>query len=227
MEVPVYNLAGEVVKNIEISDQVFAVPFNQAVVHQALVRQRANARQGTASTKTRGEVSGSTQKMFRQKGTGLARAGSRRSPLRRGGGIAFGPKPRSYRQAMPKKMRRLAIRCVLSAKARDGELRILEQLKFDQPRTMEMAQTLAALGVDSSVLIATSEPEDNVIKSARNLVRIKTIPANLINVVDILSHKVLLMTEAAVRKTEQLWGQRLSQGESNASLRGVTPSVDN
>ena len=227
MEVPVYNLAGEVVKNIEISDQVFAVPFNQAVVHQALVRQRANARQGTASTKTRGEVSGSTQKMFRQKGTGLARAGSRRSPLRRGGGIAFGPKPRSYRQAMPKKMRRLAIRCVLSAKARDGELRILEQLKFDQPRTMEMAQTLAALGVDSSALIATSEPEDNVIKSARNLVRIKTIPANLINVVDILSHKVLLMTEAAVRKTEQLWGQRLSQGESNASLRGVTPSVDN
>lgn len=218
MEVPVYNLAGEVIKHIEISDHIFAVPFNEAVVHQAMVRQRANARQGTASTKTRGEVSGSSRKLFRQKGTGLARAGSRKSPLRRGGGITFGPKPRSYRQAMPKKMRQLALRCVLSAKAREGELRILEQLKFDQPKTKEMAQILAALGVDSSALIATSEPEAGIVKSARNLTGIKITPASLLNVVDILSHRILLMTEAAVRKAEQIWGQRLSQGESNASL---------
>ena len=218
MEVPVYSLAGEVVKHIEISDQVFAVPFNQAVVHQALVRQRANSRQGTASTKTRSEVSGSSRKLFRQKHTGSARAGSRKSPLRRGGGIIFGPKPRSYWQAMPKKMRRLALRCVLSAKARDGELKVLEQLGLDQPGTKEMVQTLAALGVDSSALIATFEPEGNVVKSTRNLAGIKTMPANLLNVVDILSHKMLLMTEAAVRKAEQLWGERLSQGGSNASL---------
>ncbi len=218
MEVPVYNLAGEVIKHIEISDHIFAVPFNEAVVHQAMVRQRANARQGTASTKTRGEVSGSSRKLFRQKGTGLARAGARKSPLRRGGGITFGPKPRSYRQAMPKKMRQLALRCVLSAKAREGELRILEQLKFDQPKTKEMAQILAALGVDSSALIATSEPEAGIVKSARNLTGIKITPASLLNVVDILSHRILLMTEAAVRKAEQIWGQRLSQGESNASL---------
>ena len=218
MEVPVYNLAGEVIKHIEISDHIFAVPFNKAVVHQAMVRQRANARQGTASTKTRGEVSGSSRKLFRQKGTGLARAGSRKSPLRRGGGITFGPKPRSYRQAMPKKMRQLALRCVLSAKAREGELRILEQLKFDQPKTKEMAQILAALGVDSSALIATSEPEAGIVKSARNLTGIEITPASLLNVVDILSHRILLMTEAAVRKAEQIWGQRLSQGESNASL---------
>ena len=218
MEVPVYNLAGEVIKHIEISDQVFAVPFNEAVVHQALVRQQANARQGTASTKTRSEVSGSSRKLFRQKGTGLARAGGRKSPLRRGGGITFGPKPRSYRQAMPKKMRQLALRCVLSAKAREGELRVLEQLKLDQPKTKEMAQILAALGVDSSALIATSEPETGVVKSARNLTGIKITPASLLNVVDILSHKILLMTEAAVRKAEQIWGQKLSQGESNASL---------
>lgn len=218
MEVPVYNLAGEVIKHIEISDHIFAVPFNEAVVHQAMVRQRANARQGTASTKTRGEVSGSSRKLFRQKGTGFARAGARKSPLRRGGGITFGPKPRSYRQAMPKKMRQLALRCVLSAKAREGELRILEQLKFDQPKTKEMAQILAALGVDSSALIATSEPEAGIIKSARNLTGIEIIPASLLNVVDILSHRILLMTEAAVRKAEQIWGQRLSQGESNASL---------
>ena len=227
MEVPVYSLTKEVVKHIEISDDVFGVPFNQAVVHQAMVRQRANARQGTASTKTRGEVSGTTKKLFRQKGTGSARAGSIKSPLRRGGGITFGPKPRSYRQAMPKKMRQLALRCVLSAKAGDGELMILEQLKLDEPKTKEMVRILVALGVDSSALIATSEPEENIVKSARNLPGIKTIPASLLNVIDILSYKMLLMTEVAVRKVEQLWGQRLSQGGSSASLRGVTPSSNN
>ena len=221
MRVPVYSLAGEVVEHIKISDEVFAVPFNEAVVHQALVRQQANARQGTSSTKTRSEVSGSTRKMFRQKGTGLARAGSRRSPLRRGGGIIFGPKPRSYRQAMPKKMRQLALRCTLSAKAKDKELKVLKELKLEQPRTKEMVQILAALGVDSSVLIVTDEPEDNVVKSARNLRGIKTMPASVLNVVDILSYKILLMTVAAVRKAEQLWG------EKSASLRGIATSANN
>ena len=207
MQVPVYNLAGEVVGHTEISDGVFAVPFNEAVVHQVMVRQRANARQGTASTKTRAEVAGSSRKLFRQKHTGMARAGSRRSALRRGGGIVFGPKPRDYSQAIPKKMRRLALKCVLSAKARDGELMVLEQLRLDEPKTRLMAQVLTALGVaDSSALIVNSEPEDNVIKSARNLLGIKMMPANLLNVVDILSHKMLLMTVSAVRRAEQLWG---------------------
>jgi len=218
VQVPVYSLDGEVIKHIEISDRVFAVPFNQTVVHQAMVRQQANARQGTASTKTRGEVSGSTRKLYRQKHTGFARAGSRRSPLRRGGGIVFGPKPRSYRQVMPKKMRQLALRCVLSAKAKDGELMVVEQLKFDEPRTKAMAQILAALGADSSALIVTKEAEANVAKSARNLPGIKTMPASLLNVVDILSCRTLLMTEAAVRKAEELWGEKVSQGEGNASL---------
>ncbi len=218
MQVAVYSLTGEVVKHIEISDQVFAAPFNQALVHQALVRQRANTRQGTASTKMRSEVSGSTRKLFRQKGTGMARAGSRKSPLRRGGGITFGPQPRSYRQAMPKKMRRQALRCVLSAKARDEELKVLEQLEFEEPKTKEMARIMAALGVDSSALIVTGKPQGNVVQSARNLAGIKTIPASLLNVVDILSFKMLLMTEAAVRKAEELWGQRLSREVSNASL---------
>jgi len=218
VQVPVYSLNGEVIKHIEVSDRVFAAPFNQAVVHQAMVRQQANARQGTASTKTRSEVSGSGRKLYRQKHTGLARAGSRRSPLRRGGGIAFGPKPRSYRQAMSKKMRQLALRCVLSAKARDGELMVVEQLKFDEPKTKDMVRILAALGVDSSALIVTREPEAKVVKSARNLPGIRTLPASLLNVVDILSYKALLMTEAAVRRAEELWGEKLSQGESNASL---------
>jgi len=218
VQVPVYSLTGEVVEHVEISDQVFAVPFNEGVVHQAMVRQQANARQGTASTKTRSEVSGSSAKLFRQKGTGLARAGSRRSPLRRGGGITFGPQPRSYRQAMPKKMRQLAIRCVLSAKAGDGELKVLKELKLKEPKTKQMAQILTALGVDSSALIVTSEPEDSVVKSARNLKGIKTMPANLINVLDILSYKILLMTVTAVRKVEQLWGKKLAEEVKHASV---------
>lgn len=218
MQVPVYSLTGEVVKEIEISDQVFGVPFNEAVVHQAMVRQLANARQGTASTKTRGEVAGATGKLFRQKGTGMARAGSRRSPLRRGGGITFGPKPRSYRQSLPKKMHRIALRCVLSAKAGDGELKVLEQLSFEEPKTKEMSRILGALGVDFSALIVTGEAEKTVVKSARNLAGTKTLPASLLNVVDLLSYRILLMTEAAVRKAEQLWGEKPPQEVEHASV---------
>ena len=208
MQVPVYSLSGEVVKQIEVSDHVFAVPFNEAVVHQAVVAQKANARQGTANTKTRGEVAGSSRKLYRQKHTGLARAGSKKSPTRRGGGVIFGPKPRSYRQEMPKRMRQLALRCALSAKTRDKELMVLEKLELKQPKTKEMATILAALGVDSSALIVTGKPEGNVFKSARNLAGVKTLPANILNVADVLSCKRLLITEAGVRKAEELWGEK-------------------
>ena len=227
MQVPVYSLSGEIARHIDISDRVFAEPFREAVVHQAMVRQQANVRQGTASTKTRREVAGSSRKLFRQKHTGYARAGSLRSPLRRGGGVIFGPKPRSYRQAMPKKMRRLALRCMLSAKVRAGELRVIEELKLSEPKTKEMVRILAALGLDTSTLIVTGEVEANVVKSARNLALVKTLPANILNLVDLLSHRALLMTESAVRKAEELWGGGLSQGGSRASLRGVAPSGDN
>ncbi len=227
MQIPVYSLNGEVVRQIEVSDRVFGVPFNEAVVHQAMVSQQANARQGTASTKTRGNVAGSTRKLYRQKGTGYARAGSKKSPLRRGGGITFGPHPRSYRQALPKKMRRLALRCVLSAKAGDGELKVLEKLNFTEPKTKKMVEILTALGVDSSALIVTPEPEENVIKSARNLAEIKTMPASVLSVLDILSYKMLLMTEAAVRIVERIWGNGKTQGGESASVRGAAPSTDN
>jgi large subunit ribosomal protein L4 len=150
--------------------------------------------------------------MYRQKHTGLARAGDRRSPTRVGGGVAFGPQPRDYRKEMPKKMRQLALRCTLSAKVRDGELMVLEELKLDEPKTKLMAGILVALGVDSAALVVTSQPEKNVILSARNLAGIKTLPANLLNVLDILSYKKLLLTETSVRKIEELWGG------SNASL---------
>lgn len=216
MQVPVRNASGQVVEQLEIEDNIFALPFNQAVVHQAMVRQLANARLGTADTKTRGEVSGSTRKLFLQKHTGRARRGSRRSPLLRGGGVVFGPHPRSYRQRMPKKMRRLALKCILSAKAQSGELVVVDQLGLSQPKAKEMLQIVKALGVDSSALIVTPEPEVNIIKSARNLPRIKTLPAALLNVVDLLSYKFLIITIAGLRRIEQIWGRGLAV--ENASL---------
>ena len=162
MQVPVYNIGGEVVKNIEISDAVFAVPFNNAVVHQAMVRQRADARQGNADTKGRGEVAGSGKKIFAQKHTGEARAGDKRSPTRRHGGVAFGPHPRSYRKAMPVKARQLALRCMLSSKAVEGGgLKILDKLAFEAPKTKEMIKVLEALKLDSTALIVTAAAETN------------------------------------------------------------------
>jgi len=214
MQAPLYNLAGEVVGNIDISDSVFGVPLNEDLVHQAVLRQLANARQGNASTKTRGEVNGSTRKLYKQKGTGNARAGGRKSPTRKGGGSVFGPHPHSYRQAMPKKMQQLALRCALSAKMNDGELRILESFKLDEVKTRVMAAVLDALKVEKTVLVVTSESNDNVIKSARNLPGVKTMPASILNVVDVLNYRTLLMEVAAVRKAEQIWGQ-VASGENN------------
>jgi len=211
VQLPVYNLAGEVIRQIDVNEKVFGVPFNEAVVHQVMVGMQANARQGTSSTKTRSMVSGSTRKLFRQKGTGEARAGSIKSALRRGGAITFGPHPRDYRQDTPRKMRRLALRCVLSAKAGDGELKVLEGFNFEEPKTKKMVEVLSALGV-ASALVVTPESEPNLIKSARNLPQINTTNVNIINIIDIMSHKTLLMTEAAVRAAEKLWGNGKTQG---------------
>jgi large subunit ribosomal protein L4 len=215
VQLPVYNLAGEEIRKIDVSDALFATPFNENVVHQVMVGTRANARQGNAATKTRGMVNGSTRKLYRQKGTGYARAGSKKSPLRKGGGITFGPHPRDYHQRIPRKIRRLALRCVLSAKAGDGELIVLEGFNLEEPKTKKMLEILNALKIESSALIVTPEPEEMVIKSARNIPEIKTMTASVINVIDILSYKNLLMTEAAVRLAEKLWGNGLKQGGDN------------
>jgi large subunit ribosomal protein L4 len=205
VQVAVHNVAGEVVDQLELSDAVFGVPLNEAVMHQAMVRQLADARQGTASTKTRGLISGGGRKMFRQKGTGFARRGSRRAPLLRGGGVVFGPHPRSYRQAMPRKMRRLALRCVLSAKVASEEIIVLDELSLQEPKTKEMVRILRDLGVDSSALIVTAEPEPNVYKSARNIQRVTTLPASMLSVVDVLSHRKLMISVAAVKVVEEMW----------------------
>jgi large subunit ribosomal protein L4 len=203
----VYDLNGEVVEQIELNEGVFALPLNQAVVHQAMVRQLANGRQGTASTKTRGEVSGSTRKLYAQKHTGRARRGDIKSPLLRGGGVAFGPKPRSYRQSMPKKMRRLALKCLLSAKIREGNMRLLKELDFEEPKTKDMVSVLSSLGIDSSALIVTGQSAPNVIRSAANLSDIKVVPSALINVLDLLSYEMLVATVPAVRNIEEIWGK--------------------
>ncbi len=204
---PVYSLKGEVVDQMQLSESVFGLPFNGAVVHQAMTRQLANRRQGTAATKARSEVKGSTRKLYAQKHTGRARRGNVKSPLLRGGGVVFGPNPRTYRQAMPKKMRRLALKCLLSAKVREGNMRLVQELDFEEARTRYMVATLSSLGSDSSVLILTDRSTPAVVKSAANLPRVKVLPSALVNVLDLLSHEMLIATVPAIRNIEQIWGE--------------------
>ena len=205
MNIPVYNMAGEVVRNIDISDSVFAQSSNNALVHQALVAQRANARQGTSDTKTRSEVAGSTKKLYAQKHTGRARSGSIKSGLRRGGGIIFGPHPRDLSVSLPKKMRRLAIKCVLSSKVSEQGLVVLDELKLDAPKTRDIVNLLKVLGIEK-VILALPEVDEIIVKSARNLPAVKTMPARQLNVADMLAYDKLLITEAALRQIEELWG---------------------
>ena len=204
---PVYSLNGEVVDQLELSQAIFGLPFNEAVVHQAMTRQLANRRQGTASTKTRGEVIGSTKKLYTQKHTGRARRGDVKSPLLRGGGVVFGPKPRTYHQSMPKKMRKLALKCLLSAKVKEGNMKLVQSLDFQGPKTKEMIDVLSSLGIGSSTLILTVQSTPNVVKSANNLPKVKVLPSALINVVDLLSYEMLVATLPAIRNIEQIWGE--------------------
>ena len=217
IEVAVYNRVGEEIEKLKVDEKAFGSVVRYPLLKQAIVSYHANSRQGTVATKNRSDVAGSTRKLYRQKGTGNARAGSIKSPLRKGGGIVFGPHPRDYRQSMPKKMRQLALRCALSAKVNDGELKVLEALKLDEPKTKQMTGVLDALKIEHSALLVTSQPETNVILSARNIPGIKTLPANLLNVVDILSHKALIMEVAAVRKAEELWGKDGSGEKTDAT----------
>jgi large subunit ribosomal protein L4 len=206
MKLPVHDAQGKRVRQITVDDSVFGIVPNMAVLHQAFVAQRANQRRGSASTKTRAEVQGSTRKIRTQKYTGRARQGSNRSPVRVGGGVAFGPRPRSYRQRLLKKMRRLAIRSALSGKLADGQLRVVDELSFAQPRTKEMVRVLHNAGIQRSALVVTGEPDRSVLVSARNLQKTKVLPAAYLNVVDLLTHRDLLLTEEAVRRVEGLWG---------------------
>lgn len=205
MLIPLRNVNGDTVQDTEILDGLFNVPMNQALVHQVAVSHMANSRQGNAATKTRGKVAGGGAKPWKQKHTGRARQGSRRAPQWKGGGTVFGPSPRDYSQDIPKKMNRGAIRCLLSQKARETKLIVLDQLEFEIASTKIMVNALSNLDINSSTLIVTEETERNIVLSARNIPRVKTVPAQQINAVDLLTHDKLIMTLAAVRKAEGLW----------------------
>ena len=206
MKLAVHSAKGKRLRQIDVDETVFGIAPNIAVLHQAFVAQRANQRRGSASTKSRGEVQGSTRKIRGQKYTGRARQGSNRSPVRVGGGVAFGPRPRSYRQALPKKMRRLAIRSALSGKVADGQLHVVDKLGFARPRTKDVIRILHNVGIERSALIVTGQPDRSVLVSARNLPKTKVLPAPYLNVVDLLTYRDLLLTEDAVRTVEGLWG---------------------
>jgi len=202
-------MKGEVLGEVELPDDVFGLPIDaakKALMHQAYLRQLANARLGTHDTKARGEVSGGGRKIWRQKGTGHARQGSIRAPHWRHGGIAFGPHPRSYVQQMPRKMRRLALRSALSAKAAEGQIVVVDDLTMDAPRTKDMTAVLSALQLDSSVLILLPQRNEMVERSAENLPDVKTLRANYLNVRDILGYDYLLLLKGALEVVEAILG---------------------
>lgn len=199
MEVPIRNMVGDEIGQMQLEETVFAAPINRGLMHQALVRQLANARTGTHKTKSRSEVRGGGRKPWRQKGTGRARHGSIRSPIWVGGGTAFGPAPRKYTQKMPKKMRRAALRSALSVKAGADEIVVLEALTMDAPKTKVFKQTLADLGLDSgSVLVILPERDLAVEKSISNLPQAKSLLSGNLNIQDLLSHDRLLLPQASV-----------------------------
>ncbi|KJS22778.1 MAG: 50S ribosomal protein L4 [Clostridiaceae bacterium BRH_c20a] len=203
-KVALYNKEGSQVGEIELNDQVFGIEPNESVVHEAVVMQQASLRRGTSNTKSRGEVRGGGRRPWRQKGTGRARAGTIRSPLWRGGTIIFGPKPRDFSYSIPKKKRRLALKSVLSAKVLDGELIVVDELSFEQPKTKEMIKVLEALKA-SKALVVTAELEENVDKSSRNIPGVTSLGATGLNVYDILMHDKLILTKEAVAKVEEVF----------------------
>lgn len=207
MQVPLYNQAGQEIGTTELRDDIFAIEPNRPVMHQALVRQLANARQGNADTKTRAEVAGGGGKPWRQKGTGRARQGSRRAPQWRHGGVVFGPTPRSYAQKMPKKMRRLALRSALSAKVAEGQVRVVDELKLDAPKTREMEKILGGLSIPFSALILLPEANPTIQKSAANISDVKTLRAQYLNVRDLLGYDFLVMPLGAVKAIEAYLGE--------------------
>lgn len=204
-KVDLYNMNGEVVGDIELSDNIFGIDVNKNVVHLAVLNQLANKRQGTQSTKTRSEVRGGGARPWRQKGTGRARQGSIRSAQWIKGGIIHGPKPRSYRYVLPKKVRRLALKSALSSKVESKDIFVLDVLNFDAIKTKQMVNVLNNLKVDSSALVVLDGKNDNVERSARNIPGIKTAFINTINVYDILKYDKFIITKDAVSKVEEVY----------------------
>ncbi len=205
MQTDVHSTAGEVVGTAELDETVWNIEPHIAVMHQALLMQLANARQGTHDTKTRGEVRGGGRKPWRQKGTGRARQGSIRSPQWTGGGVVWGPHPRKYTQRMPRQMRRLAIRSALSAKVRDDRLTVIQGLADIEPRTKVMKGILEKLPASRSVLIVMPDKIETIERAAGNLPNVRTILASFLNVRDVLKYDRLLLTQESIEVIEGLW----------------------
>ncbi len=216
MQLAVIDSSGAALDPIEADGAVFGIEPNTAVVHQTLVAQLAARRSGSASTRTRGEVRGSTRKVRRQKGLGMARVGSNRSPLRRGGGVVFGPTPRSYAQKLPKRMRRLALRSVLSSRVAEERLTVIDSLEVETPSTKQLQDLLEAIGLSHNTLVVPAEADRNLMLSLRNIPGANTLPAHTLNVADILAHHRLLLTVDAVRRVEELWGGDRAGGRPRA-----------
>ena len=204
-KIDVYNIEGKKVSTIELNDNVFGIKPNEKIVHSALVNYMANQRQGTASTKTRAEVSGGGRKPWKQKGTGRARQGSTRSPQWIKGGIALGPKPRDYRYTINKKERRLAIKSVLSSKVLENNLVVVDKLQFEEIKTKQMVSVLANLKVEGKTLVVLPEKNLNVQKSAKNIENVKTTLTNTINVYDLLKYNKLILTVDSVKTLEEVY----------------------
>ena len=200
----VLNMQGSPVGEMELNEQIFGIEPNVHVMHSAVVAQLANARVGTHSTLGRSEVRGGGRKPWRQKGTGRARAGTIRSPLWRGGGIVFGPKPRDYSKKLPKKVKRLALCSALSSKINNNNLIVVEQLNFEKPKTKDMVKLLEALKVNKKALLVMDNNDQNVQYSARNIQGVLTTRADALNIVDLLKHDVVVFSKAAVMKTEEV-----------------------
>ena len=201
-----YNMSGAEVGEIQLNDAVFGVEVNDAVMHQAVVRQLSNERLGTHATKTRGLVRGGGRKPWRQKGTGRARVGSTRSPLWVGGGTVFGPQPRSYYKAMPRKARRLAVKSALSDKVNTNELFVVDQITFDAPKTKDMVALLNNFKVEGTKVLFITEGDVNVERSARNIPGVKALACENMNIFDLLNCDKLFVTEEAVAKIEEVLG---------------------
>ena len=205
MQTKVYNMSGEVVGEIELSEVVFGIAPNAAVVHDSVKNHLANKRQGTQSALTRAEVAGGGRKPWRQKGTGRARQGSTRAPQWTHGGIVFAPKPRDYSYTLNKKAKRLALKSVLSAKAAEQNIVVIDSIKMDAPKTKEFAQFLKNVNCDCKTLVVTAENDANVVKSGRNIPGCEVTFANVINVYDILNAKKLVLDKAALAKIEEVF----------------------
>ena len=220
MELPVVNGNGNAIDTISIDDGVFDVPMNPTLVHQAMVIYQANQRQGTHSTRTRAEVSGGGRKPWIQKHTGRARQGSIRSPQWRHGGIAFGPKPRDYRKALPRAMRRKALQCVLSEKIRSGRLVCIDSLDLMDGRTKSMKRLLASLGINGSALVITRDADQDVVRAASNLKQVWTLPSDLVNANEVLKRETVLVTVDGIRHIAELCMAPRFRARSAAGFAG-------